>query len=167
MKLYEQWEQLIDNQTDDTFADFWAKYSETEKGIYSRILDDPSEKVTGTFNELVEKFGADPVIFMGFLDGIDSSLNKSQDFKSFDENSMISLDIDLEKLFYNMMVAEADYLYTLPQWEIILDAETREAIINSYKRSKTVVKTKEPGRNDPCPCGSGKKYKKCCGASPL
>lgn len=23
--------------------------------------------------------------------------------------------------------------------------------------------TKEPGRNDPCPCGSGKKYKKCCG----
>ena len=21
------------------------------------------------------------------------------------------------------------------------------------------------GRNDPCPCGSGKKYKKCCGAS--
>ena len=32
--------------------------------------------------------------------------------------------------------------------------------------SKTVVKTKGPkiGRNDPCPCGSGKKYKKCCGA---
>jgi uncharacterized protein YecA (UPF0149 family) len=23
---------------------------------------------------------------------------------------------------------------------------------------------KKPGRNDPCPCGSGKKYKKCCGA---
>ncbi|MFW6201792.1 MAG: SEC-C metal-binding domain-containing protein, partial [Gemmatimonadota bacterium] len=22
----------------------------------------------------------------------------------------------------------------------------------------------EPGRNDPCPCGSGKKYKKCHGA---
>ena len=32
--------------------------------------------------------------------------------------------------------------------------------------SKTVVKTKSQkvGRNDPCPCGSGKKYKKCCGA---
>ncbi|RCW43813.1 MULTISPECIES: preprotein translocase subunit SecA [unclassified Halanaerobium] len=27
----------------------------------------------------------------------------------------------------------------------------------------TVVKGEEPGRNDPCPCGSGKKYKKCCG----
>ncbi|MDR3378349.1 MAG: SEC-C metal-binding domain-containing protein, partial [Verrucomicrobiae bacterium] len=22
---------------------------------------------------------------------------------------------------------------------------------------------RKPGRNDPCPCGSGKKYKKCCG----
>lgn len=29
--------------------------------------------------------------------------------------------------------------------------------------SKPIVKGKEPGRNDPCPCGSGKKYKKCCG----
>jgi preprotein translocase subunit SecA len=27
----------------------------------------------------------------------------------------------------------------------------------------TIVKDEEPGRNDPCPCGSGKKYKKCCG----
>jgi preprotein translocase subunit SecA len=24
--------------------------------------------------------------------------------------------------------------------------------------------TAKVGRNDPCPCGSGKKYKKCCGA---
>ena len=29
--------------------------------------------------------------------------------------------------------------------------------------SSTVRKSKKVGRNDPCPCGSGKKYKKCCG----
>ena len=34
-----------------------------------------------------------------------------------------------------------------------------------YGTVKQVVKEKEPGRNDPCPCGSGKKYKKCCGAN--
>lgn len=28
----------------------------------------------------------------------------------------------------------------------------------------TIIKAPEPGRNDPCSCGSGKKYKKCCGA---
>ena len=27
------------------------------------------------------------------------------------------------------------------------------------------MRTMKPGRNDPCPCGSGKKYKKCCGAT--
>jgi uncharacterized protein len=31
-------------------------------------------------------------------------------------------------------------------------------------RVGTYIKTATPGRNDPCPCGSGKKYKKCCGA---
>jgi len=33
----------------------------------------------------------------------------------------------------------------------------------NIKQSNTVVKDKKIGRNDPCPCGSGKKYKKCCG----
>ena len=31
-------------------------------------------------------------------------------------------------------------------------------------RVETIVRGVQPGRNDPCPCGSGKKYKKCCGA---
>ena len=30
-------------------------------------------------------------------------------------------------------------------------------------RQETIVKGEQPGRNDPCPCGSGKKYKKCHG----
>ncbi|MFV0399366.1 MAG: preprotein translocase subunit SecA [Oscillospiraceae bacterium] len=34
----------------------------------------------------------------------------------------------------------------------------------SQKRTTTVIKGQKVGRNDPCPCGSGKKYKKCCGA---
>ena len=32
-----------------------------------------------------------------------------------------------------------------------------------FRSSKMYVKQQEPNRNDPCPCGSGKKYKKCCG----
>lgn len=31
-------------------------------------------------------------------------------------------------------------------------------------RQETIVKGEQPGRNDPCPCGSGKKFKKCHGA---
>jgi len=33
---------------------------------------------------------------------------------------------------------------------------------NFSKRRFTVVDTKKVGRNEPCPCGSGKKYKYCC-----
>jgi preprotein translocase subunit SecA len=33
------------------------------------------------------------------------------------------------------------------------------------KTPAPVVNTQKAGRNDPCPCGSGKKYKKCCGAN--
>jgi uncharacterized protein len=32
-------------------------------------------------------------------------------------------------------------------------------------RVETVRKVATPGRNDVCSCGSGKKFKKCCGAS--
>ncbi len=163
MTLYEQWQDLIENQTDETFGAFWEKYSSTEKRIYSGILDEPGKKVVGTFKDLAEKYEADPVIFMGFLDGISTSLKNEPDFKGFDESSEIELDIDYEKLYFNMLEAKADYLYTLPQWDSILTDEARQEIVKAHKKSKTVVKDKEPGRNDPCPCGSGKKYKKCCG----
>jgi preprotein translocase subunit SecA len=33
------------------------------------------------------------------------------------------------------------------------------------RKKLTVVKSDKVGRNDPCPCGSGKKYKNCCGAN--
>jgi len=37
-----------------------------------------------------------------------------------------------------------------------------EKLLN--QTTETVVAAPTPGRNEPCPCGSGKKYKKCCGA---
>ena len=58
---------------------------------------------------------------------------------------------------------KADWLYGLPQWEKIFDEETRKRLYREQKASGTVRKPKKIGRNDPCPCGSGKKYKKCCG----
>ncbi len=38
------------------------------------------------------------------------------------------------------------------------------SISTDKKSNEPIVKGKKIGRNDPCPCGSGKKYKKCCGA---
>ena len=165
MSLYKQWVDLMEGQTDETFEAFWKEYSETETRIYEHILAHKDEHLKGKYSDLVEQFKADPVIFMGFLDGINTSLKEANDLESFTEETAIDLDVDMEKLFFNMLKADADYLYTLPQWEDVLSEEKRIAIVKDFKRSKTVHKEKEPGRNDPCPCGSGKKYKKCCGAN--
>ena len=151
-------------QTDETFDAFWKEYSETETRIYTHILESKEPRLAGKFSELTAKFEADPVIFMGFLDGIQTSLNNPMELEAVTEDTEIDLDIDFEKLFFNMLKADADYLYTLKAWEGIFSEEKIMQIIKDFKRSKIVHKEKEPGRNDPCPCGSGKKYKKCCGA---
>lgn len=48
--------------------------------------------------------------------------------------------------------------------EVIAKQIQQNATINEM-RQMARAKTNEPkvGRNDDCPCGSGKKYKKCCG----
>lgn len=165
MTLYEQWKELIENQTEDTFEEFWEEYAGAETKLYSAILDDPAKKIEGTLGELAAASEIRPVIYMGFLDGIDTSLKKSNDFQNFDENSRVEIEIEPETLFYNMLAAGADYLYGLPQWEDILGLDKMKEIAKKYKQSKTVVKEKKIGRNEPCPCGSGKKYKHCCGQS--
>jgi len=43
-----------------------------------------------------------------------------------------------------------------------LDAEAK--LLKETPKAEPIHADKEPGRNDPCPCGSGKKFKKCCGA---
>lgn len=163
MSLFQDWKDLMENQTEDTFENFWKEYSETETKIYTHILENAKEHLSGTVDELVAEFQCDKTIFVGFLDGINSSLKTEIDLSGVTGETAIDLDVDFEKLFFNMLKAEADYLFTIPAWEDVLSEDTRMEIIKEFKRSKTVHVEKKPGRNDPCPCGSGKKYKKCCG----
>ncbi|MBQ4651036.1 MAG: SEC-C domain-containing protein [Firmicutes bacterium] len=165
MTLYKEWVKLMESQTDETFEEFWEEYSGAESKIYAHILENADKHLAGKVGELAAEFEVRPVIFMGFLDGINSSLVAENDLDTFTEETEIDLDIDMEKLFFNMLKADADYLYCLPQWDGVLSEEKRISIVKDFNRSRIVVKEKEPGRNDPCPCGSGKKYKKCCGAN--
>lgn len=142
---------------------FWGNYFAIEKGIYEKLLEDPKTVVTGTVKELAEKFGTTVKIMTGFLDGINDSLVTPNPIETMEEDTEVSLTMDLEKLYYNMVEARADWLYELPQWEALLTEDRRKELYKEQKKSGTVVKEKKVGRNDPCPCGSGKKYKFCCG----
>ncbi|HHV99436.1 MAG TPA: SEC-C domain-containing protein [Clostridiaceae bacterium] len=163
MGLYQEWTKKIEEESQKrNFKKFWDEYLEKEKENYITILEKHNEVISGKLSELAEKFNMDTVTMTGFLDGINTSLVKPLDLEELTEDSEISLEVDFEKLYWNMLDAKADWLYNLPQWDDILSAEKRAEITKNFRQSKIAVSNKV-GRNDPCPCGSGKKYKKCCG----
>ena len=142
----------------------WDKYFAQEKVIYEELLADPSIVVSGTVKELAEKYHMDLNYMVGFLDGINESLKGYENpIDTMEEDTEVKIEIDPEKLYYNMVEAKATWLYELPQWDAILTPEKRKELYKSQKASGTVRKAKKIFPNDPCPCGSGKKYKKCCG----
>lgn len=164
MSLYKEWRSKLENNR-ETEADkaFFNNYIQAEKEAYRRILKNNEIQIRGKLSELAETYQMDNITFMGFLDGIRTSLDNDLDLESLEPDSEIQLDINLEKLFYNMLEAKAHWLYGLEEWDERLSAEKRREIRKKFNEDHRAVSSKV-GRNDPCPCGSGKKYKKCCGA---
>ena len=164
-RLLEQWRDMAYDQkkTSEQLKSLWDAYFEVEKGVDEQLLAEPDTEVKGSVKELAEKYGMDVMTMVGFLDGINDSLKEANPIETMEEDTEVSLAFDKEKLYKNMVDARADWLYELPQWNDIYDEETRKRLFLEQRKSGTIRKEKKIGRNDPCPCGSGKKYKKCCG----
>jgi preprotein translocase subunit SecA len=163
MSVYENWKDLAGKQRPQAEYDkFWSAYFEQEKNNYAKILENNRKVVSGKLAEVAASFDMNPVTFTGFIDGINTSLAEEIKLEELTEDSEIKLEIDFDKLYFNMLDAKADWLYNLPEWDGIVTEERREEIRKDFNKSKIAVSSKI-GRNDPCSCGSGKKYKKCCG----
>lgn len=164
MAILQDWQKIAynENASQGELQKFWQRYFLLEKGVYEKLLTNPDEKVEGTVKELADKYGLTILEMAGFLDGINDSLVKDNPIETMDENTRVNLVFDKEKLYKNMVDAKADWLYNLPMWDdILIKRQSTDCIWNrkiryGYRRQKV-------GRNDPCPCGSGKKYKFCCG----
>ncbi|MBP3736052.1 MAG: SEC-C domain-containing protein [Lachnospiraceae bacterium] len=165
MSLLQQWrDKAYDEKANQgDLQRLWKRYFDEEKEVYKQLLSDPDTEVKGTVKELAEKYHMDILTMTGFLDGINDSLKTPNPIEEMDENTEVSLAFDKTSLYKNMVAAGADWLYDLPEWEPIFDAETRKELYLEQKKSGTVVKDQKIYPNDPCPCGSGKKYKKCHG----
>lgn len=165
MALLEQWRAVAYNEETgrDKLQQLWAAYFQEEKEIYAQLLKNPDEVVKGTVKELAEKYGVSLMTMTGFLDGINDSLVEANPIEEMEEDTVVNLGFEKALLYKNMVAAEADWLYELPEWNDIFDEETRKALYKEQKSSTTIVKGDKVYPNDPCPCGSGKKYKKCCG----
>lgn len=165
MSLYESWMKKAFSQEGRSIEAVWEEYLPKEQKIYEYIIGEKVEKLEGKVSELAERFDMTAEQIVAFVDGINAALPEQFEMDTLTEDSQISLSIDFEKLFKLMIEYKAEHLSGLPQWDGIFDEETRKRLTLEQKRSKTIVKGEKIGRNDPCPCGSGKKYKKCCGAN--
>ena len=165
MNLMEQWRSVAYNEATgkDKLQQLWATYFQEEKEIYAQLLKNPDEVVKGTVKDLADKYQVSLMTMTGFLDGINDSLVEKNPLDDLEEDTQVNLGFDKALLYKNMVAAEADWLYNLEEWNAIFDEETRKELYKEQKSSTTIVKEQKVYPNDPCPCGSGKKYKKCCG----
>lgn len=167
MALLQEWREYAyseEMQNSKEGQKLWENYFTLEKGIYEKLLANPCEIVEGTVQELADRYEVPLSMMVGFLDGINDSLKEANPIDEMEKDTKVKLDIDLEKLYYNMVECKAEWLYTLPQWNDILPEDKRKELYKKQKNSGTIHnENRKVGRNDPCPCGSGKKYKQCCG----
>ena len=163
--LLDKWRaKAYDEQADKaSLQKLWIEYFQKEKEIYQQLLKNPDEEVKGTVKELADKYSVDVMTMTGFLDGINESLKVENPIETMDEETEVSLGFDKELLYKNMVAAEADWLYNLEEWNAIFDEDKKKTLYKEQKSSTTIVKSGKIYPNEPCPCGSGKKYKKCCG----
>ena len=161
MNLMEQWRSVAYNEATgkEKLQQLWAAYFQEEKEIYAQLLKNPDEVVKGTVKELADKYQVSLMTMTGFLDGINDSLVEKNPLDDLEEDTEVNLGFDKALLYKNMVAAEADWLYNLEEWNAIFDEETRKELYKEQKSSTTIVKEQKVYPNDPCPCGSGKKYK--------
>ncbi len=164
MSLYENWAQMAYTKEGSAEPTLWDEYLPLEQKIYEELLTNKITKIEGTLLELSKRYNMSLEFVCGFLDGINEVIKEPQDINQLTEESDVCVEFEFESLYRKMIEYKAEHLYSLPEWSNVLSDQRRKELFTLQRKSGTVVKAPEPGRNEPCSCGSGKKYKKCCGA---
>lgn len=162
MSIYKKWVSSAYDSQGNTNSKTWDKYLPLEQKIYEEMLKTKNPTIKGNIAELSEKYNMTPEFFLGFLDGISAALEYELDLENIGLESEIDLEIDFENLYKKMVEYKAYHLISLPEWGNIFAEDQREIFYKEQKNSRTIVNENKTGRNEPCPCGSGKKYKRCC-----
>ena len=155
----------INGKKEDEIIDF----------IYEKVVQDYEEKLADLPEEITNEFEKAislRVIDSNWMEHIStmSHLREGVGLRGYaNENPLDAYTKEGYALFDNMLnKINADISIYLLKSEIRQNTERKEVvkkvITNDGKETiKTSKKSDKVGRNDPCPCGSGKKYKNCCG----
>jgi preprotein translocase subunit SecA len=141
------------------------------------------EKALGIYNEKEEKIGAERmrelervillrVVDMKWMENIDNmdQLRQGIGLRAYgQEDPVRAYQIEGYEMFQEMINSIKEdtvrYLFQVQIEQMPVRERVAQPVEASHRESakKPVKKEGKVGRNDPCPCGSGKKYKKCCG----
>ncbi|MCF8011487.1 MAG: preprotein translocase subunit SecA [Clostridiales bacterium] len=106
--------------------------------------------------------------WMDHLDAMDQ-LREGIGLRAYGQKDpLIEYKIESYQMFQNMISSiQEEVVYYIFRVDIVQDPPKHQKVTENSSGQdntpKTVRKGQKVGRNDPCPCGSGKKYKKCCG----
>jgi len=166
MKLKDAWKRISVDTQGNPNKHVWDDYLAKEKTVYANLLRNKTNKLEGTVAELATELKLTPTHVYAFLDGINECVDNLPDLDELEETTAVTLDIDFGRLYKQMVEYKADSLYNLPEWDGIFTPEEQKELYREQKSSHTIVRNEaKTGRNEACPCNSGKKYKKCCGAA--
>ena len=144
--------------------------------IYSAIVSEYEEKIKIVPKEISDEF--EKVIVLNIIDkywtehiNTMSHLREGIHLRSYaNDDPLRAYTVEGYEMFDNMLQnIDKDVTIFLVKSEIKQNIERKEVSKDKITNDgKDAVKAKpkkvtKVGRNDPCPCGSGKKYKQCCG----
>lgn len=151
-------------------------YKEVEDLLYNKVVASYEDKIKDVPKEVVEEF--EKVISLNVIDkNWTEHINSMEHFRESiylrgysGQDPLRAYTVE-GHAFFNQMLDEIDQEITLflAKSEIMQNQEREEVskskITNTgeVKMKQKPKKVKNIGRNEPCPCGSGKKYKQCCG----
>jgi len=124
------------------------EYSMVWNGLISCCCYLHPKEVYEDIKKAYEEFLVDPIFIT--LNDVKDILNKGED------KTPNRLKDDIHYKFIDDTISEME-------WWACFHPE-KKVKTKPFKQSEKKSKRKKIGRNDPCPCGSGKKYKKCCGS---
>ena len=88
--------------------EFLTKFNEMEKICYKKLLNINRSPILGIFKDFCTEFNVEPIIFMGFLYGLNDNLKTPNNLESITEDTIITLDYDEKLLYKNMLSINYD-----------------------------------------------------------
>ena len=136
---------------------------------YEEKIKDIPDEVTNEFEKVIslnviDKYWMEQINTMAHLKEGIFLRQYAQDnpLRAYTEEGFELFDDMLENIdkYVTLYLLKAEIRQNIERKEVVKNKSTNDS--DTTRKGRTVKKEKI-GRNDPCPCGSGKKYKQCCG----